>query len=145
VFKKIFLFSVFCLLGFVVSGCSQDSGLSIVEVGGQEFKVEIPQTSAARAKGLAGRENLAENKGMLFIFESAQFVSFWMKDMLIPLDFVWIREGEVVSVEKNIRPRDYQPPQTLTPAIKVDKVLELKAGTIDKYNIETGDKVNLLE
>ncbi len=107
--------------------------------------MEIPQTSAARAKGLAGRENLAENKGMLFIFESAQFVSFWMKDMLIPLDFVWIREGEVVSVEKNIRPRDYQPPQTLTPAIKVDKVLELKAGTIDKYNIETGDKVNLLE
>lgn len=134
----------------MVCGCVQNSDLptpdlSIIEVGGQEFEVEIPQTQAAQVRGLAGRESLADNKGMLFIFEPAQIASFWMKGMLIPLDFVWIREGRVIRVDKNIKPGDYQPPKSLIPTEKVDKVLELKAGAIDKYNIEVGDKANLLK
>ena len=65
-------------------------GQPTVTVGDAVFDVESVSTPEQRAKGLSGRDYLADTSGMLFVFESGRTTSFWMKDMRFPLDFVWI-------------------------------------------------------
>ena len=85
---------------------------------------------------------------MLFVFESTRIPSFWMKEMLIPLDFVWIGEDcSVVDLHTDVPP---PPPGTSTgslpnyrPSSPVRFVLEINAGKVDESRIEVGDPVNL--
>jgi hypothetical protein len=133
------------LLGIIVGGCrapndGRDAGR--VVIGGKKFRVEIADTRQEKEKGLSGRESLAEDAGILFVYEKPQKPGFWMKDMLIPLDFIWINNGEVVRVDKNVQPADFQPPDSLVPEQKVDMVLEVNAGIVKRYGIEIGDRVS---
>lgn len=145
-YKKFFTIVFVFIVVLLLSGCSQEeSGLVNVQVGSAAFQVEIAKTPKEQAKGLSGRKSLKEDRGMLFVYEEPKFASFWMKDMLIPLDFIWIREGEVVRIDQNIAPEDYQPPETITPKQKIDKVLEVNAGAIERYGIEIGDGIELLD
>lgn len=159
--RKIFLFSLIFVLALMLGACASNNkpvnleknqanlakkeSLAPVEIKGQVFTVEIPETRAERAKGLGGRESLAPDEGMLFVYDSPRRLSFWMKGMLIPLDFIWIREGKIVRLDENVQPEDYQPPETLRPEERVDQVLEVKSGTIEKFNIKVGDKVNYIK
>jgi len=118
-----------------------DSSLKSIKVNDTEILVEIADTPGKRAKGLSDRPSLPENQGMLFLFDKPDFYSFWMKDTLIPLDFIWIRDDKVVGITQNIKPEEYQPPQVLTPEEKVEAVLEVNAGFIKKFDIKVGDKV----
>ena len=120
---------------------------SSVKVGGAEFNVELAETSEQHTRGLSYRESLKQGDGMLFIFNPAQPVSFWMYEMSFPLDIVWIKDGKVISVErgvphpaKNTDPKDL--PTYPSPG-EIDMVLELNAG--EAANINIGDKVSLLE
>ena len=54
------------------------------------IEVEIADRPATRARGLMGRDELACSRGMLFIFEQSQRLSFWMHNTLIPLDIFFI-------------------------------------------------------
>lgn len=112
-----------------------------IEIGKTKVFVEIADTSQERERGLSGRKHLKENSGMLFLFEVPGHYSFWMKGMLIPLDFIWIKEKRVVDLTQDVQPQDYQLPTTLSSRSEVDMVLEVKAGFIEKNNIEVGDKI----
>ena len=43
-------------------------------------------------KGLSGRDNLADDEGMFFVFEKSDIYPFWMKDMKFAIDIIWIME-----------------------------------------------------
>jgi len=105
------------------------------------FFVEIANTPEQRTQGLMNRENLAENRGMLFIFDQSGIYSFWMKNTLIPLDIIWLNENkEVVFIEKNAQPcRETCP--SINPHQKARYVLEINGGLSDKINLKTGDKI----
>lgn len=113
-----------------------------IKVGEKKVFVEIADTAKERAKGLSGKERLEENSGMLFVFENPGYHAFWMKDMLFALDFIWTNEKEVIEITKNVQPEKYQPPKTLVPKNKVDAVLEVEAGFVEKNNIKLGDKIS---
>ena len=117
-----------------------------VFVSGHEFKVDISDTVLKRQQGLSGREKLADDEGMLFVFERPAVRRFWMKDMPIPIDIIWISDGEVVGFERNLEPepsvsifslKTYSSPQP------VKLVLEVSAGTIDRLGIKKGDSVSI--
>ena len=138
-------------LGVLIGVACADSGGSsgpAIEIGTSRFEVEIAATSQERSRGLSGRESLPGSSGMLFVFESTRIPSFWMKEMLIPLDFVWIGEDcSVVDLHTDVPP---PPPGTSTgslpnyrPSSPVRFVLEINAGKVDESRIEVGDPVNL--
>ena len=70
------------LFAFVFAALLQTAEL---ELGGKTIQVEIADTPDAREKGLMGRKSLADGHGVLFVFDEPSLLSFWMKDVLIPL------------------------------------------------------------
>ena len=121
--------------------------LKQLTVNGNTLKVEIAESKDARNKGLSGRDSLATDSGMLFIFDKADKYPFWMKGLKFPLDFIWIRNNIVVDFLQNIKqPEPNQQDSTLTvyaPKIPVDMVLEVNAGIIDRFGIKEGDVIRI--
>jgi len=102
------------------------------------LRVELAQTSQEIEQGLSNRDTRGSD-GMLFILPQEMKPAFWMKDMRFPLDFIWIRNGSIVDLTRNV---PISPPlATHTPNSSVTHVLEIPAGFIDQHNIHLGDSV----
>lgn len=112
------------------------------------LKVEIADTQAKRNRGLGGRETLASDEGMLFIFSKPDKHSFWMKGLNFPLDFVWIRGESIIDILQNVQPPTPGQADSSLPIYQsreeVDKVLEVPAGTTARLNIKIGYTVKLI-
>lgn len=106
-----------------------------VEVNGKEYKVKVAITDDEMAKGLQGVTELPEDEGMLFIYEEPQTTGFWMKDVEIPLDIIFIDEDEEVLSVFHGRPND----ETIAEEDNVKYVLEVNANS----GIEEGDEVDI--
>jgi len=121
---------------------SGETEMRSVTIGDREVYVTIADTEAAREHGLSGRQSLAPDEGMLFIFPSDGKPSFWMKDMRFSIDILWLTsEGKVVYIMPNLSPETY--PTSYAPPVASRYVLELPAGTVAKYNVHLGDIVEL--
>lgn len=105
---------------------------------------EVVNTKSARALGLSGRTRMADNEGMLFIFDTPGKYGFWMKDMLFALDIVWINNnGVVVSIERNVTPESY--PKAFINHVDASYVLEINSGLSEKFGLYLGSKVKFGE
>jgi uncharacterized protein len=107
--------------------------------GVQVFSVEMATTEQEKETGLMYRKELADGKGMLFDFSSEQEVSMWMKNTYIPLDMIFIRaDGRILRIAENTEPMSTR----IIPSGGLAKaVLEVIAGTAQKYGIAPGDQV----
>ena len=113
-----------------------------VEIGGQTVAVTIADTPSARSRGLSGRSELSFDEGMLFVFPEDGSYAFWMKDMQIPIDILWLsNEGMVVDMALNVSPDSY--PASFSPNTPARYVLEVPAGFAERYNVHIGDAVEL--
>lgn len=106
--------------------------------GTKSFSIEIADTSDERARGLMFRETMADDHGMLFIFEQQRPVAFWMKNTPMPLDLVFIDEGGTVRA---VLPGEPFSEAVISPGSPARFVLELKAGTAARSGIAAGDRV----
>ena len=106
------------------------------------IKVEVAKTVSAQAKGLANRESLDNNQGMLFIYPDSKIRHFWMKDMNFPIDIIWLNDKKVVGVEENVPVwgLDGQISRVAS-NLPVDAVLEVKAGFFASKGLKIGDMV----
>lgn len=111
-----------------------------IRIGQHQFHVTIAQSKAQRERGLSGRSVLAENEGMLFLFPSEDIYSFWMPDMHFPLDIIWINQNKIVEIARLQAPSaDHPTPESYTPSQKADRVVELNAGSTEKFDLHVGD------
>ena len=103
------------------------------------FAVEMAVTPEEQAKGLMFRKQLPEGQGMLFDFHREQPTSFWMKNTYVPLDMIFIRaDGRILRIAENTEPMSTR----IIPSRGLAKgVLEVIAGTAQKYGIQPGDRV----
>lgn len=116
----------------------QSRPLVLIQIQDIELNVEIADTYLKRVRGLSGRENMPDDLGLLFIFNQADYHSFWMKGMKFSIDIIWIsQEMKVVSISKNISPESF--PKNFSPIKPAKYVLEVKAGWADQQAIEIGD------
>lgn len=109
------------------------------------IKVNVADTPQLRSKGLGGRDSLAEDQGMLFIFPEAKKYQFWMKGVKFPLDMIFIADGRVVDIIKNVPtvPKSTSDEGIIRyqPIISVNMVVEVNAHFVDKHNVKVGDTV----
>ena len=104
---------------------------------------ELATTPETRTRGLMERSSLPADQGMLFIFEVAQPLSFWMFNTLIPLDIIFAdAERRITSVYASVPP--CRPPSrcpTYRSNGPAQFVLEVNAGTVAKAGIEISDEL----
>jgi uncharacterized membrane protein (UPF0127 family) len=151
------------LLIFLIAGCGAETGdsssrsanttpdsklrsLTIESSNGErvEVWVEIADNDAERARGLMGRTALAEDRGMLFVFDEEQTLSFWMKNTLIPLSIAFMdSEGRIVDIQ-DMKPLDDDPPHYVS-AEPARYALEVNQGFFEERGIKVGDRADLPE
>lgn len=108
--------------------------------GSYRFNVELAVTEEERAKGLMFRQELDPDAGMLFLYNQDQAVTFWMKDTPLPLDMIFIAsDGKITQIVRHAEPYS----ENLIPSnTYIRGVLEVNAGTADRFNIAPGDHVD---
>ena len=103
-------------------------------------KVLVSDIDCKRELGLSGVKALKDNEGMFFVFNSVGFYPFWMKEMLFPIDILWIGDDfKIVGIEKDVSPNTY--PKSFGEKYLSRYVLEVSAPYSDKNNIKVGDKI----
>ncbi len=123
----------------------KDTDTATIRIGSASFKVEIAASPLKKQAGLSARKSLDPDTGMLFIFSKAYRYPFWMKGMEFPLDFIWIRDGKVADISKNIPPAGKNEiiPDSIAPSTPADMVLEVNTGTVDHYHISIGESIQI--
>lgn len=83
---------------------------------------------------------MADNQGMLFVFEDSRPRYFYMKNTYIPLDLIYIDQNKnIVSFQKNAQPLDEK---TLPSYENAKYVLEVNAGLADQWKLQVGDSIS---
>ena len=114
----------------------------MLSVGTAVVKVEIANTTELQEKGLGGRKALAKDSGMLFVFAEPGEYGFWMKDMLFPLDIIWVSSDfHITHIEHSLATSTY--PTIFYPHESSQYVLEVSSGTSEKLNLKEGDSVSI--
>lgn len=107
--------------------------------GVQVFSVEMATTEEEKTTGLMYRKELPDGKGMLFDFSPEQQISMWMKNTYISLDMIFIRaDGRILRIAENTEPLSTK---IISSGGLAKGVLEVIAGTAQKYGIQPGDRV----
>ena len=136
--KKI-LFTILILLLFFTACTSYENTLII-----NDAKINllgIADTQEKSYMGLSFRESMCKKCGMLFPFEGKKEHSFVMRDMMFPLDIIWIDDNKIVKIDKNLEPEGHETKNIYRSGQPINNVLELNGGFTDKYNIKVGDTV----
>lgn len=109
------------------------------------FELEIADTPEKRELWLMFRESLAENHGMLFVFDRSDFWSFWMRNTLIPLDIVRLDTGNRVVDFVSAAPCEKMPCQNYFPRSEAIQAVELNSGTLEKLGIQIGQELKIIK
>ena len=126
--------------------------MGTIQLDDKILQVYIADTDPRRMRGLMFETEsfLADDKGMLFVFDEPGNRSMWMKNMQFHLDIIWFNEnGNVVSIEKNV-------PPCITPVevmscksvgVSADNtkyVLELISGYVDQHSITEDSHLKII-
>jgi len=131
IFSFITVFSVSCTPGRETVS---------IQVGTEEFMVEIAKTPEERSEGLMFRKELKERHGMLFVFPGDQKLSFWMKNTSIPLSIAFISRDGTIKEILDMKPLSEKP---VLSTYSVRYALEVNQGEFQKLGIHAGDRVTL--
>lgn len=133
-------FLALCAIDAAGSVTFDETPLVIEASGGRfEFQVELAVSPEQRSQGLMFREELAEDRGMLFDFGTSQRASMWMRNTYVPLDMLFIdTDGRIAQIVTNTQPLSDAVIASREP---VRAVLELRAGVTARLGIEPGDRV----
>jgi uncharacterized protein len=118
------------------------SGVAIVP-NGTKINLEVARTPQEQEIGLMYRKVLPSDRGMLFQFRDAQPVRFWMKNTLIPLDMVFLRQGVVQYIATGVPPCTADPCPSYGPGTLIDTVIELRSGRAAELSLKVSDRVKI--
>jgi uncharacterized membrane protein (UPF0127 family) len=114
----------------------------VVLVGEIPIIVDVADTQIERVQGLSGRSKMDNSNGMLFVFDTADYHEIWMKDMLFPIDIIWIGEDlKVISIDSAVQPSSY--PKKYRPTRPARYAVETNERFTDMFIITPGNTVRL--
>lgn len=108
-------------------------------------ETELADDPYGWAKGMMFRQALDRDKGMFFVFPDETQRSFWMKNVLIPLDIIFISaDKKIADIKENFQPCRASNCPAYISKEKAMYVLEVNAGFILENGIGIGDSVELI-
>ena len=109
---------------------------------GFRVDVEVADTEEAHARGLMFRDHLDERTGMLFRFAVPRRYAFWMKNVRVPLDIIWLdARGRVAWIVERAEPCAADPCPMHVPEADATCVLEVVGGFVARHGVAVGDRV----
>lgn len=131
---------------FISLSACEVNGAKVITPEGKTLNIEVAITQEEKMNGLMGREHLGENSGMLFVFDSVQPLSFWMKNTLIPLDVLYLDEtGKILDI-KTMTP--CPPEEERCPSYPSSEpgryALEINGGRAEELGLKAGDELQLV-
>ena len=112
--------------------------VAVTGKGERRFSVEIANEPSERQAGLMFRKTMADDHGMLFVFEATQPVGFWMRNTIMPLDLIFIgQDGRIKAVKQGEPFSD----AVISPDEPVRFVLEIPGGRAKEIGLAVGDKL----
>lgn len=110
---------------------------------GTKIQLEVAKTPEQQAMGLMYRPALPDDRGMLFKFPKARPVSFWMLNVPVSLDMVFLENGVVRYIQAAAPPCASEPCPTYGPNTPIDTVIELRSGRSAELGLKVGDRVKI--
>jgi uncharacterized protein len=106
------------------------------------IQAEVASLAKERERGLSNRKELPLDTGMLFVFIQEGRYSFWMKNMLFPLDIIWLdKDKKVIHIVENAPPCSESCP-AYQPDSNALYCLETNAGFARVHNLKVGEQLN---
>lgn len=106
------------------------------------FSIEVVATEQMRVRGLSSRTEVPPDYGMLFIFDKPGRYGFWMKDMQVAIDILWLSDdGTIVGIEESVAPETY--PTVFYSPEYVRHVLETRAGEAKAQGWQVGSHIDM--
>jgi uncharacterized membrane protein (UPF0127 family) len=125
--------------------CRGDQFVQIFLPNGKTITAELAITDYERARGLMYREKINPDQGMLFVFENEGRHSFWMKNMIISIDILWLNKAKkIVHIEERVPPCKGDPCPSYASKIPAMYVLELKAGSVKENGLKRFDSLEFV-
>lgn len=107
------------------------------------IEVRFARTPEQKTQGLMFIEQMNEFEGMYFSYSSPSLINMWMKNTLIPLDMVFIREDlRIARIAFNTRPFSES---RISSGVPVAGVLELNGGFAGRWRLRAGNRVLLID
>lgn len=120
---------------------------TVIVVGDDPLEVELSVSISEQSLGLGYRNGLEAGTGMLFVNESAEPRTFWMKGMRFCIDIIWIEGGEITGAAESVCP---DPEGTAdaerarySSEVPVTYVLEVPAGWLAENGYGEGTPVQI--
>jgi hypothetical protein len=108
-------------------------------LGAEELVTELALTAEQVQTGMMFRTNMAENAGMLFVFNGPMQAKFWMKNCPLPLSAAYINpEGGILEIN-DLKPQDTN--SVVAASDDVQYVLEVNQGWFSRHHIAPGTLV----
>ena len=107
-----------------------------------EVLVEIADGHFEQMRGLMYRTALGRDRGMLFVYDVEQYLSFWMRNTRIPLSIAFIDSKGRITDLLDMKPMDDEPPHYVS-SEPVQYALEVNQGFFDKHGVKVGDHAEL--
>lgn len=122
---------------------SANKSNAYINIQGQDLELEVVSSVADTYQGLSGRDYLCLKCGMLFVFTDLSPRSFVMRNMLIPLDIIFIADGSIVKIYKDLAPEGPIPQKIYDSILPANYVLEINAGQADQLGLQVGNKLEI--
>src|SRR5262245_15399930 len=140
------------LVAFAVAACSflascspaQQSSENLKEItlpDGAKIQCEVMIRPEDMARGMMYRDSLPEGRGMLFVHGKPGKYSYWMPNVKIPLDIIWMDpDRRIVEMSADTPPCKTEPEQCpyFGGSVEALTVLELPAGSIARHKLTLG-------
>ena len=145
-FSAVCILALLCFIFFL--SCNGDSEAMkvkeldtvTIDIGGEEFVIEVARTPEERSRGLMFRKKLDKNRGMLFVFENDRKLSFWMKNTEVPLSIAYIAKDGTIKEIHDMKPLSRRAVESTYFA---RYALEVPLGTYSRLGIDPGYKLDL--